>query len=216
VFSLSRVTLSRRRALALVPVAAILAASALASPVAARQTVDPATLNPPAPDVYTCAATGDGTICVAETSNLYELEPTGVSCDSDAGAFEVLDTGGHDVRATRWYDGEGNLVKRLVVHTFPGTHFTNPLNGVTIDYHQHNTDWDVLAVPGDFSSASWSGHGVLAMTLPGYGRVLLEAGVVKVAPSGEVEHQAGPSDLSDYFEGDASAVTELCAALTEG
>ncbi|HEX5827736.1 MAG TPA: hypothetical protein VFY23_09465 [Candidatus Limnocylindrales bacterium] len=87
---------------------------------------------------------------------------------------------------------------------------------MSIDYHQHNTDWDVLAVPGDFSSSTRRGHGVLAMTVPGYGRVLLEAGVVKVAPSGEVEHWAGPSDLSDYFEGEAAVVASLCAALTGG
>lgn len=213
-FSTPRVSLFKRRALALVPVAAILAAFAIAAPAAARESVDPATLNPPAPDVYTCRATGDGTICVATNSNPYELEPTGIWCDSEAGAFEVLDSGGHDIRATRWYDGDGNLVRRKVVHSFPGTQYANPLNGTSIDYHQHNTDWDVLAVPGDLSSSTWSGHGVLSMTVPGYGLVIHEAGVVTVGPDGELEHRGGPSDLSDYYEGDASAVEGLCAALS--
>jgi hypothetical protein len=214
VFSMPRVISSRRRAHALVLTAAIVAASAIAAPAAAGEPVDPATLNPPAPDVYTCSATGGGTVCVAATSNPFELEPSGIWCGSGADAFEVLDSGGHEVRATRWHDGDGNLTRRLVIHRFPGTRFTNPRTGVTLDYHQHNTDWDVLAAPGDFASATFTGHGVLSMTVPGSGRVLLEAGVTRVGASGDIDFQAGPTDLSDYFDGDASAVDELCKALT--
>jgi hypothetical protein len=198
-----------RRGLVLVP---ILAALVIAAPAAARQPVAQQ-LTPQPPDFYTCSATGGGTICRATTSDPYEFEPTGIFCGTGAGAFEVLDSGGHIVRATRWYDTNGNLTRRQRVGDFPGARFSNPLNGVSIGYQQHNTDWDVLAVPGDFSSSTWSGHGVLSMTAPGYGRVILEAGVIKVAPGDIVEHQAGPSDLSDYYGGDASAVAKLCAAL---
>jgi hypothetical protein len=212
VFSLPSATLSKRRGLVLVP---ILAALIIAAPVAARQpAVQP--LNPEPPDFYACTAIGGGTICRATTSDPYELVPSGIWCGSGAGAFEVLDSGGHEVRATRYYDADGNLTRRIRVHSFPGAHFTNPRNGATIAYQQRNTDWDVLAVPGDLSTSTFSGHGVISMTVPGRGAVLLEAGIARVAPSGEVELQAGRTDLSDYFAGDASVVDDLCAALISG
>jgi hypothetical protein len=212
VFSMPRVTLFKRRGLVLVP---IIAAFVIAAPVAARQPVAQQ-LTPQPPDFYACTATGGGTICRATTSDPYELEPTGIWCGTGAGAFEVLDSGGHIVRATRWYDTNGNLTRRERVNDFPGAHLSNPLNGASIYYQQHNTDWDVLAVPGDLSSSTWSGHGVLSMTVPGYGRVILEAGVIKVAPGDNVEHQAGPTDLGDYFSGNASVIDDLCAALAAG
>jgi hypothetical protein len=42
--------------------------------------------------------------------------------------------------------------------------------------------------------------------------VLLEAGVVKAAPGDELLHGGGPSDLSDYFGGNAAVADALCAA----
>jgi len=212
VFSMPSAATFRRRGLVLVP---ILAALVLAAPVAARQPVVQQ-LNPQPPDFYTCSATGGGTICRATTSDPYELEPTGIWCGSGSGAFEVLDSGGHVVRATRWYDTNGNLTRRERVGSFPGAHFSNPLNGASIGYQQRNTDWDVLAVPGDFSSSTWSGHGVLSMTVPGRGAVIIEAGITRVGPGDNLELQAGRTDLSDYYGGDASAVASLCAALMAG
>jgi hypothetical protein len=194
-------------------VAALAATLVIAAPVAAGQPVV-GQLNPEPPDFYTCSATGGGTICRAQTSDAYDV-PSGIWCGTGADAFEVQDTAGHTVRATRWYDTDGNLVRRERVGDFPGAHLSNPSTGASVAYQQHNIDWDVLAVPGDLSSSTWSGHGVLSMTAPGYGRVILEAGVIKVAPGDNVEHQAGPSDLGDYFGGDATAVAKLCAALAE-
>ena len=208
-FSMPIAATFRRRGLVLVPV---LAALVIAVPVSARQPVTQP-LNPEPPDSYTCSATGGGTICRAETSDPYELEPTGIWCGSGAGAFEVLDSGGHVVRATRWYDTNGNLTRRERVGSFPGAFFSNPLNGVEIAYQQRNTDWDVLSVPGDFSSSTWSGHGVLSMTVPARGTVILETGVVVIGPSGEVEHSGGQSTFGAYFSGDSSVVADLCAAL---
>jgi hypothetical protein len=53
----------------------------------------------------------------------------------------------------------------------------------------------------------------MSINLPGLGIVVHEAGRTVVGPSGDVEAQSGPSDLSDYYGGDASVVAELCAAL---
>lgn len=196
-FSVPRATLFRRRAVVLVP---IFAALMIATPVSARPPVA-GQLTPEPPSFYTCTATVGGTICRASTTDSYELEPTGIWCGSGAGAYEVLDSATLDVRATRWYDTNGNLTRRERVYGFRGTRLTNPLTGLSIAYRQHNTDWDVLAVPGDLSTSTWTGHGVLSVTVPGRGAVLHESGITRVDPNGNVEFQAGPSELSDYYGG---------------
>lgn len=170
-------------------------------------------LNPAPPDVYSCISTGIGTICRAHTVDAYDLEPLGIVCGTGASAVELLDSGTHEVRALRFYDAEGNMTRRERVHRFTGLHVTNPLNGRTLDYQQHNTDWDVLSTPGDPSTTTFTGHGQMTITLPGHGVVFHEAGRVVFGPTGDLVAQAGPSDVSDYFGGDASVVGELCAAL---
>lgn len=72
---------------------------------------------------------------------------------------------------------------------------------------------DVFGVPSDFSTVTFTGHGVHSVTAPGSGAVLLEAGRAVYEPNGDLEFQAGPSDVSDYFGGDAAVVGALCAAL---
>lgn len=170
-------------------------------------------LNPEPPDFYTCKAVGAGTICDAHTIEPYELEPTGIVCGSGPGAFEIVDSGTRDVRATRWYDGDGNWTRRIRTFLFRDTRFTNPLTGQTLPYAQHNTDVDEFAVPGDLSTDTFTGHGHLSITFPGLGNVLNEAGRTVVGPTGDVESQSGPSELSDYYGGDAALVADLCAAL---
>jgi hypothetical protein len=183
-----------------------------AMPVAAGQ---PGTLilNPVPPDTYSCRATGSGATCAASIVEPFELLPSGIFCGSGAGTYEVLDSGTRIVNAKRWYDRNGNLTRRERVTRFSGLHLSNPLNGRSVAYQQHNTDWDVLAVPGDLSTSTFTGHGHLTITVPGVGTVLHEAGRTIVGPDGMVEAQSGPSDLSDYFGGDAAVVAELCAAL---
>jgi hypothetical protein len=187
-------------------------ATALAPAVLATPPTTPA-LNPEPPDFYACAATGGGTICRAHLVEPYELEPTGISCGTGAGAFEVLDSGTRIVDATRFYDGDGNLARRQRIVAFDDAHLTNPLTGATIGYHQHNTDWDVLGVPGDLSTSTWHGHGVLSVTFPGSGSILRGAGVTVVGPDGTLLHRGGLDEPSDYYSGDASVVADLCAAL---
>jgi hypothetical protein len=172
------------------------------------------TLNPVPPDFYTCSPNGGGTICRALTSDPYGPDPTGIFCGSGAGSFEVLDTATRVIRATRYYDADGNLTRRVRTFDFDGAHLSNPLTGAVLAYHQRNIDWNVLAVPGDLSTATTSGHGELSVTAPGYGQVLHGAGVVVIGPDGSLLHQGGRDDLSDYYTtGDVSIVADLCAAL---
>ena len=81
---------------------------------------------------------------------------------------------------------------------------SNPANGRTLGYAQHNTDIDDLAVPGDFASSTFTGHGVLSITAPGYGPLVLTAGRIVVSPDGTIEAISGP---------DRAHVNDLCAAL---
>ncbi len=208
-FSVPRISLLRSRALVIVPV---LAALVIAGPASAGQPVV-GQLNPEPPDIYSCKATGDGTICRASTVESYADEPTGIICGSDIDSFEVLDTAIRHLDATRWYDREGNLTRRERTSRLVEAHLSNPVTGASVSYAQHNTDIDQLAIPGDFNTDTWTGHGVLAITVPGSGAVVLEAGRTIVGPGGNVEAQSGPSDLSDYFNGDASVVADMCAAL---
>lgn len=170
-------------------------------------------LDPAPPDGYTCRVTGNGTTCRITIVNSYELEPLGISCGSGAGAFEILDSGVRHIQAVRFYDTAGHWTKRILTVRFSDAFLTNPLTDATIDYAQHNTDMHVFGVPSDFSTVTFTGHGVLSVTEPGFGAVLLEAGRSVFGPNGYLEFQAGPSDLSDYFGGDADVREALCAAL---
>jgi len=175
--------------------------------------IDPATLNPVPPDTYSCRATADGAICNAHTVQPYELEATGIFCGSGASMVELLDSGIRDVRATRWYDSDLNLVRRQRTFLFRDTYLTNPANGQTLSYSQHNTDDELLGVPGDLASATLFSHGHLSVTASGFGAVLLDIGQVIIGPSGDVEFRAGPTQLGDYYAGQLDLVDDLCAAL---
>lgn len=193
---------ARRFALVRIAIGAMLAVGVLPIGVSAAPSVVP--LNPEPPDFYSCRVVGDGTICRAHTVEPYADEPTGIVCGSGGVAVELLDSGVRDVRATRWYDGDGNLTRRLRTFLFRDAHLTNPATGRTLDYSQHNTDDELLAVPGDLDSVTWTGHGHVSITAPGFGAVWLEAGRAIVGPDGEIDALSGVSRLR---------ADDLCAAL---
>lgn len=192
----------RARAFAFVTVGAMLAITTAPATLAAA--IDPGTLNPVPPDFYTCRATGDGAICRAHTVSPYSGEATGIFCGSGASTVELLDNGIRDVEATRWYDGNLNLTERVRMTLFRDAFLSNPATGLTLGYAQHNTDMDELAVPGDFASSTFTGHGVLSITAPGFGSVLLSAGRIIVGPDGTIEAISGPG---------RAHLDDLCATL---
>jgi hypothetical protein len=203
----------RRRARAFAFVAVGVMLSITTAPAALGAGIDPGTLNPVPPDSYSCRATGGGAICRSHTVLPYSGEATGIWCGSGANAVELLDNGVRDVDATRWYDRNLNLTRRMRTTLFRDAYLSNPATGLTLGYKQHNTDMDDLAVPGDFASTTFTGHGQLTINVPGYGRVIKEAGRAVVGPNGEIEAQSGPTDLSDYFNGQTSIVDPICATL---
>ena len=208
-FSLPRVSRFGRRALVVVP---ILAALVIAAPVSARQPVVQQ-LNPQPPDYYTCTPLGNGTICHALISDSYGPDPAGITCQGATGPFEVFDQATHVVDATRWYDSDGNIVKRIRVHTFPGARLSNPVSGRSVSYSQRDRDEEIFAIPGDLDSATTYSTGSLLAVVPGSGAILVDRGRA-VFTADEMLKLVGRRDVSNYFvNGDASGIAALCAAL---
>ena len=170
-------------------------------------------LNPPPPSFETCKATGTQTICQgARTLPPYGPDDTGVACGSGSTAFDMFDSGVESQVAARYYDADGNLTRR-VIHQTNDSALSNPLTGASIPYLQKNTITDMLAVPGDFGSATETITGEQNFTVPGVGAVMLNAGRIVTSPDGTVEFSAGPQGFQDYFNGDTSALDALCTAL---
>jgi hypothetical protein len=171
-------------------------------------------LNPPPPSFETCKTVGNGFICEGARTEPYGATDTGIPCGSGATAFDIFDQGTDYQHAIRYYDTDGNLTRRVIYdHYF--SQWTSPLTGAAIPYMQHNTTTDVLAVPGDLTSATETTTGETNFTAPHMGAVLLNAGkVVFNLFDGTLEFSAGPQGFIDYFyNGNTAALAELCTAL---
>ncbi|MFL6138766.1 MAG: hypothetical protein ACJ74O_13330 [Frankiaceae bacterium] len=84
----------------------------------------------------------------------YEPEGTGIVCGSGDSAFEIFDSGAFEERVIRFYDSNGNLTRRVIHFTEIGGEWSNPVTGATAPYTQNYVTTDVLAIPGDFTSAT--------------------------------------------------------------
>ena len=184
---------------------------ASAAPAAAGQPVTQP-LTPPPPSFETCKTDGTGFICEGARTLTYGPDDTGIACGSGAGAFDILDQGTHNQHAIRYYNTAGDLTKRVIYDQY-FSQFSNPLTGAAVPYTQHNTITDVLAVPGDFTSATETFTGQNNFTVPHMGAVFLNAGKVVFGADGTLEFRAGPQEGLDYFNGNTAAVAELCTAL---
>jgi hypothetical protein len=169
-------------------------------------------LNPEPPDYYSCTTNGAGTYCAGQTSEAYGPEPTGIVCASGSGAFEVLDRAVRNVAAERWYDHDGNLVKRRRIFTFDNASFSSP-SGAVVPYSQRDVDTDVFTVPGDPTIGTTYSTSSLRATVAGLGAVVVEKGRAVWGVEGYLDKLAGRHDLFDYFNGDPAALDRLCAAL---
>jgi hypothetical protein len=120
----------------------------------------------------------------------------------------VYDQGTVETDAIRYYDGNGDLTRRVLHQHWTDAQKSNPLNGLTAPYTQSSIITDVLAVPGDFSSATETVTGAGIVTLPGYGAIFMPAGRSVTDPDGVTVFEAGPPA---FVAG--SAYLPLCAAL---
>ena len=183
----------------------------LGTPVAAKEPVDPGTLNPPPPAEFNpvCERLGGGIVCDLAFSDPPVIdEPGGLVCDGD----QIFESWTRSVVGRRIYDADGNLLKRQFQEDFVGS-FTNPSSGATIDFVTHATNIHVLSVPGDLASGISSGAGTGRWSEPGGATVLVDAGRLVFGPTGILESH-GPHHFDDYFErGDLDALQPLCDAL---
>ena len=135
-------------------VAGAIGALALAPGAVAAQPA-PEDLNPPPPDFLTCKPLGAGTICSGSCHEVkVSEEQPELVCGSGPDAFVIHDKGDLDQRATRWYNADGDLTRRVLHERWKQALWSNPLTGKTVPYTQTDKITTVLAVPGDFDSAT--------------------------------------------------------------
>jgi hypothetical protein len=186
--------------------------------VPATQAAQPATdeLNPPPPSFLTCKAVGTGTICEGTSYSVKESEEQPeLVCGSGADAFTIYDQGDIYQRVTRWYDADGNLTRRVIHERWTPAWWSNPLTGATVPYTQTNKITTVLAVPGDFGSATETTVGENIYTDPETGKkVLRSVGRTVFGADGSLEFRSGQQPFLDAFvDGDMSVFDAVCAAL---
>ena len=186
----------------------------LVAPVAAKEPIDPNTLNPPPPAAFnpTCERVVKGIICELAFSDPSIVdEPSGIVC----GETELLVSQDRSVVGRRIYDAEGDLLKRHFGEDFTGS-FSNPATGQTVVWVSHATVIHTLASPGDIASGRTTSSGLsIRISAPGVGTVLLDAGRLLIdEATGEIIASAGPHNFDDYFlHGDVDALQPLCDAL---
>jgi len=181
---------------------------------AAKESIDPTTLNPPVPTEFnaSCFRVGNHTACSLAFSDPDIIdEPSGIVCDGT----ELLFTQSRSVVGTRLYDAAGNLLQRHFRESFDGT-FTNPDTGLVALWTQHDTVIQNLSVPGDIESGTEHVSGLGTRTwLPGGGTILTDAGTTLLDVStNEVVRVSAHHPFDDFFRlGDTSALAPLCSAL---
>ena len=197
-----------------VAAAAGITAVLLASPAIAREAVDPSTLTPAPPDFFNanCLRDGQHITCTLgfQDPDIVD-EPSGIVC----GSTELLYDQSRSVVGKRFYDADGNLVRRHFREYFAGT-FTNPETGLSVLWAQHDTVLHDLAVPGDVATGTiqFSGLGTRVWRLSG-ATVLTDSGRLIVDASiDEVVVASAHHPFDAYFrEGDTAALAPLCSAL---
>jgi len=169
-----------------------------------------AELNPPAPDFYTCRDTGTQTICHAHRAFREDPYDSEIPC-----GFTVYDEGDITQVASRYYNADGNLVRRVINETWNNAFWSNPLTGDTVPYTQRGITTEVLAVPGDLSTATGTQTGQTQFTDPvTHKKVMRGAGRVVIAPDGSIESSSGPQwFIQAFYDGDLSVLDGVCAAL---
>lgn len=181
----------------------------------ARQSVDPATLNPPIPPAFNpvCERVGFGILCTVQFSDPF-AGGSGVICGTGAGTYEVFQFQNRSVQGKRYYDQNGNLTRRLFHEIDTGT-FSNPLTHTAVSFSGRGTTLHDLSIPGDVASGTQIFTGQFRVFVPHGGVVIFEAGrTVYTGDGSTFLSDSGPHPFLDYFEfGDTAAIQPLCEAL---
>ena len=180
----------------------------------AGQPVDPSTLNPPPPTRFNpiCERDGNQTICTVQFSDPPFAGGSGVICGSGASSYEVLQFQNRSVVGKRYYDQNGNLMRRHFRELLSGT-FSNPSNHVAVSFDGNDTQLHDLVVPGDITTGTIQITGHFRVYEPNGGTVIFEAGRT-IETLDDFISESGPHPFVDYFVfGDTASVQPLCDAL---
>lgn len=204
----------RRVRAVVVALVVLTAVLAMAVSAAARESVDPSTLNPAPPASWdvTCYRQGSGIACdLTFDDPPFADEPSGIVC----GSVELLLSQTRSVVGKRFYDADGNLLQRHFRESFAGS-FTNPESGLVASWIQHDTVIHNLGTPGDLGSGTTQVTGLTTRIIgPGGQTVLIDAGTAAFnEANGDILRDGGPHPFFAYFAlGDAQALQPLCDAL---
>jgi hypothetical protein len=194
---------------------------ALVAPSAAfadRPLVDPSTLNPPPHDTGkpVCAREGNFIVChttIDINSDLGTFD-SGINC---AGA-ELQWSMHYTLRAGSLaiYDASGDVLRLVYDDSYTGS-FSNPDNGKSVAWTQHDRTGYVFTTPGDNTTGTMT-MTELQQVRGSTGRVILtDAGTeVFSLQDGTRLKAAGHHPLDDYLYGGGSTtgLAPLCNALT--
>jgi hypothetical protein len=201
--------------LALALLAGAIGALAMA-PRASSAPPAPDDLNPPPPDFLICKPHGAGTICTGSVQEVkVSEEQPELVCGSGEEAFVIHDNAVLDAHVTRRYNADGDLTKGVIQERWDQAFWSNALTGDTVPYTQTDKITTVLAVPGDFASATETTVGENIYTDPvTHQKVLISTGRVVFGADGSLDFRAGQQPFIDAFvDGDTSVFDAVCAAL---
>ncbi|GAA1970358.1 hypothetical protein [Microbacterium deminutum] len=111
-------------------------------------------------------------------------------------------------RATRFYNADGNLTKRIIHDHYRGE-WSNPETGAVAPYTQNQNTTDVLAVPGDLATSTQTITGEVVMRSGPGAPVLKDVGRQVFTDVGLV-FSAGQHV---FTSNDPAAFDAVCAAL---
>ena len=127
----------------------------------------------------------------------------------------IHDNGVEDSRFTRWYDADGNLIRRVEHEVWTDAYWSNPLSGKTVPYTQRGKVTDTLAVPGDFASTVETQVGENMYTDPvTHKKVLRSVGRTVYGPDGLISESGQQPFIVAFEHGDMSVFDPICAALS--
>jgi hypothetical protein len=167
------------------------------------------------PEKFSCHTVGGGTICQYSHVEAYGPLDTGLVCGSGAGAFDIFDQAVLNESGTVWFDENDNLTKVTDKDVYSFGQWSNPVTGTTVSYTQHNEEAFVLAVPGDFTSATDTITGENIYRARTGAPVLLSAGkqVFNFDQSQLISSHGPNAFVAAFYEGDPHAFDKICAAL---
>jgi hypothetical protein len=144
-----------------------------------------------------------------------DRDDTGIACGSGTAAFDIFDQGAFRQQATRFYDRDGNLIRRVLHERYTSGTWSNPLSGASVSYTQNNIITNLLAVPGDFDSATETIRGEVIIRGRTAAPVFIAVGrQVFNFDESELISSAGRNDfIAAFFEADPTAFDAVCAAL---